>query len=147
MHKIADKIEKSLSIPLLHIADATAKEIRAQNITAIGLLGTQYTMDQDFYKGRLIKKFGLKVLIPPGKDRILIHNIIYDELCLGVIKQKSKNTFRRIIKDLIHNGSEGIILGCTEIMLLVKQEDSRVPVFDTTTIHAQTAVKFALNLE
>lgn len=143
MHKMAEDIEKNVSIPLLHIADATAQEITAKNIKKIGLLGTSFTMQEDFYKGRLTKKYGLEVLVPDENDRKIVDNVIYKELCVGEIKQSSKQEYIRIMKDLVTKGCEGIILGCTEIGLLVKQEDSSVPLFDTTAIHAHAAVDYA----
>ena len=144
MHKLADWIENAVQIPLIHIADATAERIKAQGMKRIGLLGTGFTMEQDFYKGRLIHKYGLEVIVPEKPDRDIVHRVIYDELCAGKIVGASKLEYVRIMQDLIAQGCEGIILGCTEIMLLVGQEDSSVPVFDTTTIHAQAAVAFAL---
>ena len=144
MHKMADEVQASVKIPLIHIADGTAKEIVSQKIKSIGLLGTKFTMEQDFYKGRLAKKFGLNVLVPDEKDRQIIHNIIYNELCLGKIKASSKKQFIKIIAALRKNGVQGIILGCTEIGLLIKQSDVNLPVFDTTKIHAKEAVDFAL---
>lgn len=144
MHKMAKDVEKNVSIPLLHIADGTADRIIAKKIKKVGLLGTAFTMEQDFYKGRLAKKYGLEVLVPNESDRKIVHDVIYNELCVGKIKQISKKEYIRIMKELVSKGCEGIILGCTEIMLLVKQQDSTVPLFDTTAIHAQTAVDFAL---
>lgn len=140
MHKMAKDVEKAIAIPLLHIADPTAEAIKAQGLTKVALLGTKYTMEQDFYKGRLIDKFGLGVITPNDTDRQTVHNIIYDELCLGEIKPKSKQQFVEIIKRLERDGAQGIILGCTEIGLLIKQADVTVPVFDTTQIHAIAAV-------
>lgn len=147
MHKMADEVQKSVHIPLLHIADATAREIIAQGLKKIGLLGTKFTMEEDFYKHRLIEKHGLEVVIPSEEDRVIVHRVIYDELCLGQIKHTSKEQFIKIICHLIGNGAEGIILGCTEISLLVQDEDTHVPLFDTTSIHAQAAVEFALGLQ
>ncbi len=140
MHKMAKDVEKAIAIPLLHIADPTAEAIKAQGLTKVALLGTKYTMEQDFYKGRLIDRFGLGVITPNDTDRQTVHNIIYDELCLGEIKPKSKQQFVEIIKRLERDGAQGIILGCTEIGLLIKQADVTVPVFDTTQIHAIAAV-------
>jgi len=147
MHKLYDKIQQSVRIPLLHIADATAELIKAQGIQKIALLGTRFTMEENFYKGRLIEKYGLEVIIPGSEDMEIIHRIIYDELCAGVIQPDSKQQYADIIQRLAKEGAEGIILGCTEIGLLVKQEDSPVPLFDTTEIHARAAVKYALQNE
>ncbi len=145
MHKLANFIENAVKIPLIHIADATAQQIRARGMKRIGLLATGFTMEQDFYKGRLTDKFGLEVIVPDKSDRDIVHRVIYDELCAGKINLASKLDYVRIINDLVQKGVEGIILGCTEIMLLVGQSDSSVPVFDTTTIHAVAAVDFALS--
>lgn len=144
MHKMADAVQASIGIPLLHIADATAMEIQHQNLHTVGLLGTKFTMEQEFYKKRLSEKFGLKVLIPADDEREIIHSIIYDELCLGQTKESSRAEFIRIINNLVTRGAQGIILGCTEIPLLVKQKDVAAPIFDTTTIHARHAVEAAL---
>jgi aspartate racemase len=144
MHKMADDVQACINIPLLHIVDATAKEIQLQNLQTVGLLGTKFTMEQDFYRGRLSEKFGLKVLIPDCDEREIVHRIIYDELCLGQIKESGRAEFIRIINNLVQRGAEGIVLGCTEIPLLVKQKDVAVPIFDTTTIHANDAVRAAL---
>jgi aspartate racemase len=143
MHKVADKIQARVGIPLLHIADATAEEILIKNIKKIGLLGTRYTMEQDFYKSRLGEK-GIRVIIPEEKDRAVIHRVIYEELCLGKILEESRDQFRRMMDELVTRGAEGIILGCTEIGLLVKKEDSKVPLFDTAYLHAVKAVEYAL---
>ena len=140
MHKMADDVQRNINLPLLHIADAAAKSIKEKHLKKVGLLGTKFTMEQEFYKGRLSEKHGLDVVIPNDEDREIVHKIIYDELCLGNIKDSSKNEYIRIIENLVQNGAEGIILGCTEIPLLVKQDDVSVPVFDTTTIHAESAV-------
>ncbi|MEY4530494.1 MAG: hypothetical protein RLZZ156_1215 [Deinococcota bacterium] len=144
MHKLADFITEAVSIPMLHIADATAKAVMARGIKRIGLLGTAFTMEHEFYKGRLEQGFGLEVLTPPKPDRDLVHRVIYDELCAGLVKPESKLEYVRIMQDLVEAGAKGIILGCTEIMLLVGQSDSSVPVFDTTTLHGLAAVDFAL---
>lgn len=146
MHKMADDVQKHIGIPLLHIADSTAEKIKNQGIRKIGLLGTKFTMEEDFYKGRLAKKHGLEVLIPQESDREIVHRVIYDELCLGEIKHSSKEQFKRIMNNLLRNGAEGIILGCTEIGLLVGEEDCQVSLFDTTKIHAVAAVEYALEL-
>ncbi|HEX2996158.1 MAG TPA: aspartate/glutamate racemase family protein [Anaerolineales bacterium] len=147
MHKLADQIQSNIQIPFLHIADATAQKIRDAGIKKIGLLGTRYTMDHDFYKGRLIDKFSLDVLVPDNEDREIIHRVIYDELCLGIVKQESREQYIRVMEKLVQAGAEGIILGCTEIELLVHDGDSQVPLFPTTTIHAVAAVEYALSHE
>lgn len=144
MHKMAEAVQAAIGIPLLHIADATAAAVQAQGLQKIGLLGTNFTMEEDFYKGRLVDKFDLDVIIPDRPERQLVHDIIYDELCLGITKTDSRAHYRQIMADLAANGAEGIILGCTEIGLLVNQDDSPVPLFDTTLIHAATAVAYAL---
>lgn len=143
MHKVIDYIEAKITIPILHIADATANQIKKSNITTVGLLGTKYTMEQDFYNSRIVSN-GIRVLVPNNTERELINKVIYEELCLGNIKQSSRDYYKKVIKDLIANGAEGIILGCTEIGLLVKQEDSEVPLFDTAEIHAIESVNKAL---
>jgi aspartate racemase len=144
MHKMADAVQQSIRIPLLHIADATAERIRQRGLSRIGLLGTRFTMEGDFYKGRLEKQFGLTVLIPNESDRQIVHRVIYDELVVGIISENSREQYRGVVERLIQSGVEGIILGCTEIGMLVKQADSRVPLFDTTRIHAEAAVEYAL---
>jgi len=144
MHKMADEVEAAIGIPLLHIADATAEAVKAQGLNKIGLLGTRFTMEEEFYRGRLIDKHDLDVLIPDAEDREIIHRVIYDELVLGEIKTESRKQYKRIIEKLIVAGAQGIILGCTEIGLLVKDEDSHMPLFDTTYIHAVAAVEMAL---
>ncbi|MAF83545.1 MAG: aspartate/glutamate racemase family protein [Gammaproteobacteria bacterium] len=144
MHKIAADIEAAIEIPLLHIADATAERIRQAGITTVGLLGTQFTMEQEFYRGRLEQQ-GLKVLIPDEADRKIVHRVIYEELCLGDIRQDSRAEYLRIIEQLHAAGAEGIIQGCTEIGMLVQQQHTSVPLFDTTVIHAQAAVAEALS--
>ena len=145
MHRMADDIAAAVQIPLLHIADPTAEKIKAAGFRKIGLLGTAFTMEQDFYKGRLEKKFGLEVLVPDAEDRSVVHEIIYRELVAGEIRPESRAAYRAIIGRLIGQGAQAIILGCTEIMLLVSDEDSAVPLFDTTTIHAISAVDRALS--
>ena len=145
MHKMADEVEAAIGIPLLHIADATAGAIQAEGLSKVGLLGTRFTMEGEFYRGRLVEKHGLEVLIPEAGDREIVHRVIYDELVLGEIKSESREAYMRIIEKLTAAGAQGIILGCTEIGLLVKAEDSPVPVFDTTTIHALSAVEMALS--
>jgi aspartate racemase len=144
MHKVADDIERIGGLPLLHIADATADKITGQGLHKIGLLGTRFTMEQDFYRGRLQEKHQIDVVTPDEADRAIVHRIIYEELCLGRIKEDSRAEYRRIIGKLEQQGVEGIILGCTEITLLVGAEDASVPVFDTTAIHALAAAEFAL---
>ena len=144
MHKVADAIALSTTVPLIHIADATADTNKQADVQRVGLLGTRFTMEESFYKDRLIHQHGLAVQVPNDEDRSLIHDVIYDELCQGKIRQASRDRFRHIIASLIDAGAEAIILGCTEISLLVKPEDSAVPLFDTTKIHTQTAVKWAI---
>ncbi|MEK4534864.1 aspartate/glutamate racemase family protein [Peribacillus sp. FSL K6-1552] len=143
MHKVIRYIEEKVSIPILHIADSTANQIQKSEISTVGLLGTKYTMEQDFYKKR-IEFNGIKVLIPNDEDRKVINKVIYEELCLGKIQQSSRDYYKKVIKSLVDDGAEGIILGCTEIGLLVKPEDSEVPLFDTTEIHAIESVNMAL---
>ncbi|MEM2089420.1 MAG: aspartate/glutamate racemase family protein [Thermoproteota archaeon] len=145
MHKVAEKIQESLRIPLIHIVDATAVEIRRRGLKKVALLGTRFTMEDEFYKGRLKEKHGIDTIIPGEADRGRIHRIIYGELCKGVVKQSSKRETVRIIRKLAARGAEGVILGCTEIPLLVKQEDAAVPLFDTTEIHAKAAADFMLS--
>lgn len=144
MHKMFSEMEANISIPILHIADATAEKIKENAIQKIGLLGTNFTMTQDFYKGRLEKEHGLKVIVPNEIDRKTVHDIIYQELIVGNIKEESRKKYQEIIEKLQSQGAEGVILGCTEIPLLIKQKDSPIPVFDTTRIHAEKAVEFAL---
>jgi len=143
MHKVVDQIQARINIQLLHIADIAAQKVLSCGIKTVGLLGTQYTMEQNFYKSRLEAR-GIKVLIPKESDRVIVNTVIYNELCLGKIVEESRAKFKRIIEDLTEQGAEGIILGCTEIGLLVKPEDSTVPLFDTTLLHALGAVDFAL---
>lgn len=145
MHKTADAIETAVHIPFLHIADATAEEIRRQGLRKIGLLGTAFTMEEAFYKERLEKHFNLEVIVPEVQERQLIHRVIYDELVLGDINQASRQKYLEIIQNLKDRGAEGVILGCTEIGLLVKQADIPLPLFDTTLLHAISAVDFALS--
>jgi len=144
MHKMAKDVQNNINIPLLHIADATAKIIQKKDIKKVWLLWTKFTMEQDFYKQRLEKKFDLDVLVPNNSDREIIHNIIYNELCLWKIKDDSKKEYIKIIEKLVLDWAEAIILGCTEIPLLIKQEDVKVPLLDTTTIHAENAVLEAI---
>ncbi|NWA63551.1 aspartate/glutamate racemase family protein [Pantoea sp. B9002] len=144
MHKVAQQIIDAVSIPLLHIADATAQRIRQAGVKKVGLLATAFTMEQEFYKGRL-NQSEIEVLVPDAAGRKVVHDIIYQELCLGVIRDESRAQYRKIIAELVEQGAEAIILGCTEITLLVKAEDASVPLFDTTLIHAEDAVKLALS--
>ncbi|HEN3655812.1 TPA: aspartate/glutamate racemase family protein [Yersinia enterocolitica] len=146
MHKVADEIETACGLPLLHIADATAAQIKQQGISKIGLLGTRYTMEQDFYRGRLTQKHHIDVITPNSADREIINRIIYEELCLGITSETSRQEYRRIIGHLEEQGTQGVIFGCTEITLLVNAQDARVPVFDTTAIHAKAAAQYALQL-
>ncbi len=143
MHKMADEVQAAMDIPLLHIADATAEAVKARGLNKVGLLGTRFTMEEDFYRGRLIEKHGLEVLIPTGEEREIVHGVIFDELCRGEIKQSSKEQYITIMDHLVQRGAEGIILGCTEISLLVGDGDCQVPLFDTTRIHAVAAVEYA----
>jgi len=144
MHKMADEVQKATQIPLLHIADVTAEAVKANGQSRVGLLGTKFTMEQDFYKGRLKEIHGLDVLIPEDKERQAIHDILYNELCLGEIKELSREKFQSIIQNLVKRGAQGVILGCTEIPLIVRQEDYEIPLYDTTALHATAAVDFAL---
>ena len=144
MHKVAPQIEKSIQIPLLHIADATAEILARDNIKKIGLLGTLFTMEQDFYKGRLKEKYGLDIRVPNMEDRKIVHDIIFQELCLGKIDTESKKEYLRIINDMSIQGAEAVILGCTEIGMLINQKDTHVRLYDTTAIHAEKAVDYAL---
>lgn len=148
MHSTADLIEANVKIPVLHIADATGKKVNEQGIKTVALLGTTYTMEHNFYRDHLENKFGLKVVTPNKTERDYINTVIFDELCAGNIIKESKQQFIRIIDRLVkEDGAEGVILGCTEIPLLIKQEDINVPVFDTTAIHAEAAVRYSLNIE
>ena len=144
MHKLYEDVQQQIEIPMLHIADATAQVIKAGGLGRVGLLGTRFTMEEDFYKGRLIEKYSLAVMVPPAAEMQAVHRIIYDELCAGKIMAASRQTYIEIINRLVGAGAEGVILGCTEIGLLVRQEDCSVPLFDTTAIHAKAAVKWAL---
>lgn len=143
MHKVVEKIKENIHIPVVHIADATAKEMKRKGIQTVGLLGTKYTMEQDFYKSR-IKENDIKVIVPLEKNREKINEVIYTELCLGKIVSQSREYYKTVIEDLVQKGAQGIILGCTEIGLLIKQEDVSIPIFDTTYIHAVEAVNFAV---
>lgn len=144
MHKLAPEIQEQIYIPLVHIADATAQSIKAAGLRKIALLGTRFTMEEDFYKGRLTRQYGLQVIIPAAEDMDTVHRVIYDELCLGKIESSSKQKYADIIARLVTAGAEGVILGCTEIGLLIKQEDYEIPLFDTARIHAEAAVEIAL---
>ncbi len=145
MHKVAPAIESAVAIPMLHIADATAEKLVADNIGRVGLLGTRFTMEQDFYKGRLQDKFGIDVVVPEADDRNLIHDVIFNELCLGEIRDESAKAYLQIVGSLKASGAEAVILGCTEIALLIGQDDTDVPLYDTTGLHAARAVQFALD--
>lgn len=144
MHRLADDIQAAIGIPLLHIADATAGRIKAAGIESVGLLATRYTMEQDFYRGRLAERHGLRVLIPPEPDLTLVHDVIYQELCRGRVLDSSRDDYRRVISQLEAAGAQGIIYGCTEIDLLVGPQDAAVRVFDSTRIHVEAAVEWAL---
>jgi len=144
MHKVAPQIEKAIDIPLLHIADATAEVLVQKGIKTVGLLGTAFTMEQDFYKGRLNENYGLTVIVPNEIDRKIVHNVIYKELCLGNSLPASKAEYLRIIESLANQGAEAVILGCTEIGMLVDQKDTEITLLDTTYIHAQKAVEWAI---
>jgi len=144
MHRLAVDVVRAVSIPLIHIADATAAEAKKRGLKTLGLLGTRYTMELDFYRGRLEKEHGLKVLIPEEPGRTAVHDIIYRELAFGDVREESRRAYVAIIEDLKRRGAEGVVLGCTEIPLLVKEKDSPIPVFDTTALHAAAAVDFAL---
>lgn len=146
MHKVAPAIEAACALPLLHIADPTAHAIRAAGLQRIGLLGTRFTMEQDFYRERLAQRHGLTVLVPEEDERATVHRIIYEELCVGIVSETSRAHYRRIIGGLAQRGAQGVILGCTEIGLLVGDEDTALPLFDTTALHACSAVDWALAL-
>ncbi|MBY7892812.1 aspartate/glutamate racemase family protein [Vibrio fluvialis] len=144
MHKVAPEIEAQISIPILHIADATAKQLQQDGIKRVGLLGTRFTMEQEFYKGRLQQQFGIDVLIPDAEQRQQVHRVIYEELCMGTIRPESRAQYVEIVEDLHRRGAQAVILGCTEIALLIQQHDTDVPLYDTTKIHAEQAVQLAL---
>ncbi|MCW5552040.1 MAG: aspartate/glutamate racemase family protein [Verrucomicrobiae bacterium] len=146
MHKVADAIQARIGIPLLHIADATADAVKRAGLHRVGLLGTRFTMEDDFYRGRLTQQFGLEVVIPDDEDRKTVHRVIYAELCVGKIRPESKAHLAAIISRLVGMGAQGIILGCTELGLLLDARDSRVPLFDTTQVHALAAVEEAMKL-
>ncbi len=144
MHKLADRIVAAIDIPFVHIADTTAEAVRSAGLSTVGLLATAYTMEQDFYVGRLRERHGLDVLIPDPGDRRLVHEVIYRELCVGVVSDASREEHRRIMADLAERGAQGILLGCTELDLLIGPQDSPVALFDTTRLHAESAVELAL---
>ena len=144
MHLLAEAVEAAVAIPLIHIADATAEPIVADGFEPVGLLGTRFTMEQDFYRGRMVERFGLEVLIPDEGGRAIVHDIIYEELVRGVIREESRRAYQRVIETLKDRGAEAVILGCTEIGLLIKPEDSALPCYDTTALHALAAVDWAL---
>jgi aspartate racemase len=144
MHKVADAITAAVDVPLVHIADTTAHAIREAGLGTVGLLATGYTMEQDFYVGRLRDRHGLEVIVPEADDRAMVHRVIYDELCVGVVRDDSRDEYRRVMERLVERGAEAILLGCTEIELLVGPEDASVPTFDTTRLHAERAVELAL---
>lgn len=144
MHKIADDVQNSVNIPLIHIVDVTAEKIVERGLKKVGLLGTKYTMEDEFYKQRLKEKFNIEIIIPEAKEREIVHNIIFNELTHEIITQSSKQKYIKIINNLVSNKVEGIILGCTEIPLLIKKDDVDIPIFDTTAIHAKAAVEYAL---
>ncbi|MEU9000180.1 aspartate/glutamate racemase family protein [Streptomyces caniferus] len=143
MHKVAGQVEAAVGVPLLHLADATADAVRAAGVRKVGLLGTAFTMEQDFYRARL-EAAGLDVCVPDAEGRALVHQVIYEELCLGIVKDESRKEYQRVIGGLVEAGAEGVILGCTEIELLVGPQDSPVPVFPTTRLHAEAAIDAAL---
>jgi aspartate racemase len=145
MHKMAEEIEEKAQIKVLHIAEAAGKEIIKRKMKKVGLLGTSFTMEQAFYKKVLKDNFNIDVIVPSKEEREIIHKVIYDELCNGIIKEESKDKYIKIINNLVLNGAEGIVLGCTEIPLLIKQEDIDISIFDTTTIHSISAAEFAVN--
>ncbi len=144
MHKVVPEIESQISIPILHIADATAESLVRDGVTKVGLLGTRFTMEQDFYKGRITEKFGIEVIVPDADEQTVVHDIIYQELCLGQINSDSRASYLEIIANLHDQGAQAVILGCTEIALLVKQSDTTVPLYDTAQIHAAHGVEWAL---
>ncbi|WP_394178732.1 aspartate/glutamate racemase family protein [Marinomonas posidonica] len=145
MHKVADQIQAAIHIPVIHIADATGQVLQADGITKVGLLGTRFTMAEDFYKVRLTDQFAIKVMVPNESQQAIVHHVIYDELCRGEIRSESRQQYIEIIEDLHQQGAQAVILGCTEIALLVKQTDTNVPLYDTTSIHAQRAVQWMLS--
>lgn len=144
MHKVAPAVEQAIAIPLLHIADATAEQLKADGISRVGLLGTRFTMEQDFYIGRLEERFGIEVVVPDRAERDIVHRVIFEELCQGRIEEGSRQRYLAIIDSLYVQGAQAVILGCTEIAMLVSQQDTAVPLYDTTALHAQKAVAWAL---
>jgi aspartate racemase len=144
MHKVAPQLEAAVGIPLLHIADATATRVRAAGVARVGLLGTRFTMEEDFYRGRLERGHGLEVLVPARGQRETVHRVIYEELCRGSVRDESRLEYQRIVGDLVGQGAEGVILGCTEIGLLLGPRDAEVPLFDTAQIHAEEAARYSL---
>jgi aspartate racemase len=147
MHRVCESIEQAITVPFLHIADPTGAALRAAGVERVGLLGTRYTMEQTFYTGRLRERFGLETLVPDDNERADVHRIIYDELCHGNVDDASRKVYQRVIEHLAARGAQAVILGCTEITLLIKPEDSVLPVFDTTALHAQAAVEWAIKAE
>lgn len=145
MHKVADQIQQAVNVPLVHIADATAEKLVADGIEKVGLLGTRFTMEQDFYKQRLIDKFGVDVVVPSSNDQTIVHEVIYNELCKGEVREDSRQQYLTIIDKLVEEGAEAVILGCTEIAMLVEPQHTDVKLYDTTEIHAKAAVEAALN--
>lgn len=143
MHKVVPEIEQKITVPILHIADTTAQKLLEQGVKKVGLLGTAFTMEQDFYKGRLVDKFGIDVVVPDENERKQVHDIIYQELCRGEIKEESRFIYSQVIDKLSQQGAEAVILGCTEIALLIQQQHTDIPLFDTTAIHAEAAVRLA----
>lgn len=144
MHKVAEEVQSGVSIPLLHIADATAARIGASGVDTVGLLGTSFTMEENFYRGRLRDRYGIEVIVPDADDRRTVHRVIYEELCMGEVREESRTVFARIIERMVSRGARGIVLGCTEIPLLVRPEDTDAPLFDTTEIHAAAAAERAI---
>jgi aspartate racemase len=147
MHRVHEAIEQAITVPFLHIADPTGAALQRAGVQRVGLLGTRYTMEQAFYSGRLHKRYGLETVIPDEADRADVHRIIYDELCHGVIDSSSRSVYQKVIENLASRGAQAVILGCTEITLLIKVDDSVLPVFDTTALHAQAAVEWAIEPE
>jgi len=145
MHKVAAQVQSKISIPVIHIADATAQQLVSDGLTKVGLLGTRFTMEQDFYKRRLVDRFGVEVIVPTLEERKVVHNVIYDELCQGVFNPDSKQLYLDIVNNLVAQGAQAVILGCTEIALLISQLDMDIPLYDTTAIHAAHAVELALS--
>jgi aspartate racemase len=144
MHKVAPQLEAAVGLPLLHIADATATRVKAAGFGRVGLLGTKFTMEEDFYRGRLERGHGLEVLVPGPEQRDTVHRVIYEELCRGRVRDESRQEYRRIVRGLVSQGAEGVILGCTEIGLLLGRQDAEVPLFDTARIHAEEAARYCL---